>query len=349
VRIALLGDVMLGRLVNEALRAVPPEYPWGDTLPILRAANAVIANLECVLSDRGAPQPGKTFTFRSDPANIAVLQAAGVCAVSLANNHSLDYGPQALLDCLAVLEGAGIAAAGAGRSLEAAASPVTVPVRGARPGTRDGPAIALVAWTDNEPGWEAGPQTPGTFFVPLTPDGDDPREHRLVAVVADAARRGQFVIVSAHWGPNWGPDPLPEHVRAARRLIDAGAAVVFGHSPHVFRGVELYRGRPIFYSCGDVIDDYLVDGIERNDLSGVSILDFEGDRLQRLRVYPTIIRRFQARIADGEDRRIFLDRLAALCQARGAAPRRVAEDPYVCLDIGCAPDGRPAGSVLECG
>lgn len=344
MRIALLGDVMLGRLVNEALRTVPPEYPWGDTLSILGAADAVIANLECVLSDRGAPQPGKTFTFRSDARNVAVLQAAGVCAVSLANNHSLDYGPQALIDCLASLEAAGIAAAGAGPSLTAAAAPALVPLRGPQP--PDGLPVTLVAWTDNEPGWEAGPRTPGVFYVPVTAQGDDPREETLRSIVARTARAGQMVIVSAHWGPNWGRDPLPEHVQAARRLIDAGAAVVFGHSPHVFRGVELYRGRPIFYGCGDFIDDYLVDEAERNDLSAVSMLEYQGGRLHRLRVYPTVIRRFQARLAGGDDRRLLLDRVAALSRARGTPTRVASAGPDVWLDIPCSPDGHLPGDGL---
>src|SRR5579884_1191549 len=120
MRLVFVGDVMLGRLVNARLAACPPEYPWGDTLPLLHAADAVFINLECVLSDRGEPWPGKVFTFRSDARNVAVLSAARVTAASLANNHSLDYGPDALLDCLAVLRERRILAAGAGASLEAA-------------------------------------------------------------------------------------------------------------------------------------------------------------------------------------------------------------------------------------
>ena len=92
MRIVLVGDVMLGRLVNRHLASVPPEHPWGDTLSLLRSADALIVNLECVISDRGEPWPGRIFTFRSDLKNVAVLTAAGVTAVSLANNHSMDYG-----------------------------------------------------------------------------------------------------------------------------------------------------------------------------------------------------------------------------------------------------------------
>ncbi|MDW8005121.1 MAG: CapA family protein, partial [Thermomicrobium sp.] len=88
-RIAFVGDVMLGRLVNRVLQTVPPAFVWGDVLPVLLRSDARIANLECVLSDRGEPWPGKRFVFRSDRKNVAVLEAARITAVSLANNHVL--------------------------------------------------------------------------------------------------------------------------------------------------------------------------------------------------------------------------------------------------------------------
>jgi poly-gamma-glutamate synthesis protein (capsule biosynthesis protein) len=314
----------------------------------LRAADAVIANLECVLTDHGVPEPEKVFTFRSDAKNVAVLDAARVAAVSLANNHSLDYGREALVECLSVLRVCGIAVAGAGRSLDEAAAPVPVPLRGRASPVADVPALALVGCTDNEPAWEAGPHTPGVFYVPLTPDGDDPREEALLSVVAAASNAGQFVIVSAHWGPNWGIEPLPTHVRTARRLIDAGADVIFGHSPHVFRGVELYRGKPIFYSCGDFIDDYYVDAVERNDLSCVSVLDYEEERLRRLLLYPTVIRRFQARLARGADREMFLERAARLCRACGTRTHLVPKGLEIPLDIQRSPDGAGTRGALAC-
>ena len=110
---------MLGRLVNEVLRREPPESPWGDTLPLFQQADWRMCNLECVLSDRGSPwdETPKAFHFRSDARNVAVLQAARINAVSLANNHSLDYGYDAMLECLHVLDQAGTQRAGAGRNL----------------------------------------------------------------------------------------------------------------------------------------------------------------------------------------------------------------------------------------
>jgi poly-gamma-glutamate synthesis protein (capsule biosynthesis protein) len=172
MRIVLVGDVMLGRLVNRRLASVPPEYPWGDTLSVLRSADALIVNLECVISNRGEPWPGKIFTFRSDLKNVAVLTAAGVTAVSLANNHSMDYGPQALQDCIGVLVRQEIWPAGAGSSIETACRPADFRVGDMR--------AACVAFTDNEAEWEAGIR-PGVHFVPLEPR--DRRFGRLLVTI----------------------------------------------------------------------------------------------------------------------------------------------------------------------
>jgi poly-gamma-glutamate capsule biosynthesis protein CapA/YwtB (metallophosphatase superfamily) len=314
MRIILLGDVMLGRLVNRHLTTVAPEHPWGSTLPLLRSADALVLNLECVIADRGEPWPGKIFAFRSDLKNVAVLTAARVTAVSLANNHSLDYGPDALCDCLGALLRRGIRPAGAGVSLDAARRPAEFEAGGVH--------VALLAFTDNEPGWEAGSR-PGVHYVPVDPD--DPRFARLLAAVAAARRAHDLVIVSAHWGPNWGYTPPEKHVAAARLLVDAGADVVYGHSPHVVRGIEIYRDRPILYSCGNYIDDYAVDEIERNDESFVFCLDYAAGVLQRLLLVPTIIEEFQARLARGLEAERIVRRMRRLCAGLGTETRPAAD------------------------
>jgi poly-gamma-glutamate synthesis protein (capsule biosynthesis protein) len=171
-RLALVGDVMLGRLVNLALRHAPPEYPWGDVLPLLRSADALALNLECVISDLGEPWPGKIFCFRSDAKNVEVLSRAGASAVSLANNHSLDYGSEALRECLALLAQRGIRSAGAGNSLDEARRPAVFPL--------GADSAALVAFTDNDPEWEAQAASPGTFYAPVDPMVDDLKSGPIV-------------------------------------------------------------------------------------------------------------------------------------------------------------------------
>lgn len=305
MQIALIGDVMLGRLVNQHLRTTGPAYPWGDTLTVLRQADLRYANLECVLAGGGRPEPGKVFHFRSDPKNVASLLAAGIDAVSLANNHVLDYGQEALREMLPALDAAGILHSGAGTDKDAARQPAVRRVGAA--------AVGFLAFTDNEPGWEASDTSPGIHYVRVE-DG------RRVADLLDLVRRTkagvQLLIVSAHWGGNWGSDAPPEHQDLAHALIDAGADVVFGHSPHIFRGVGIHRIRPIIYSAGDFVDDYAVDPAERNDQSFIFMLETDGSEPRVLRLYPTVITAFQARLA-GASSRVIASRMHGLSTQLG--------------------------------
>jgi poly-gamma-glutamate capsule biosynthesis protein CapA/YwtB (metallophosphatase superfamily) len=310
MRLLFVGDVMLGRLVNRALKAVSPDYPWGDTLDIIRGADLRFCNLECALSDRGSPWSltPKMFHFRTDARNVAVLKRAGIDAVSLANNHILDFEDEGLIDTIAILDGNGIAYAGAGRNLAEAQRPALLRVRDR--------TIAFFAFTDNEPGWEAKPSRPGILYLPV--DLSDERVMRFLGRVAEARREADLVVVSAHWGPNWGYEPPEEHVALAHALVEAGAGIVFGHSPHVVRGIEVRRGRPILYSTGDFIDDYAVDEIERNDRSFIFVvaMDESGTGVADLELYPTTIGRFQANRARGREARAISAKMQELCEAR---------------------------------
>lgn len=288
MKILLIGDVMLGRLVNETLSEESPEYPWGDTLPLIRSADISLCNLECVLSDNGTPAP-KTFTFRSDAKNVAVLKVAGIKAVSLANNHVLDFGPKALIEMLDILDTHGIAHAGAGRSLAQAMALATVNWKGQ--------TVGLLAATDTEEvGWAATKDRPGIWYVPIDPL--DNRARLLFDAVSEAAQRVDFLIVSLHWGSNWGEKPERGHRNFAHTLIQAGADLVFGHSAHITRGIEIYNGSPILYSAGDFVDDYAVNELERNDESAIFFAQVTAGRVRQLSIYPSIIENCQARLPD---------------------------------------------------
>ncbi|WP_077490192.1 CapA family protein [Sinomonas mesophila] len=290
MRIGMMGDVMLGRLVNQRLRRVEPAYVWGDLLPILAQADVRFANLECVMADGGSPWPGKVFHFRSDSKNVACLEAAGITVVSLANNHTLDYGFDAFREMLPLLDAHGIRRAGAGLDAAEAQRPATV--------TAGGTTLGVLAFTDNEPGWAAGAVTPGIFHAPT--DLADPRTRALVEGVQRVRGEVGFLVLSAHWGPNWGTAVPPDHAALAHALVDAGADAVFGHSAHIFRGVEVYRGKPVVYSAGDFVDDYAVDDIERNDQSFLFLLEVDDGAPTWLRLFPTVIADLQVRRAGAE-------------------------------------------------
>jgi poly-gamma-glutamate capsule biosynthesis protein CapA/YwtB (metallophosphatase superfamily) len=327
VQIALLGDVMLGRLVNQQLRTTGPDYPWGDTVPLLRQADIRFANLECVLADGGRPEPGKVFHFRSDLKNVETLRHTGIDVVSLANNHVLDFGADAFREMLPALDAAGILHAGAGLDREAARRPTVRRVAGT--------AVGFLAFTDNQPGWEASETAPGVYFVPVDDGGR--RVAELLELVRRTRRRVQLLIVSAHWGPNWGAGAPPGHQELAWALIDAGADVVFGHSPHIFRGVGLYRHRPIIYGAGDFVDDYAVDPVERNDQSFIFMLETRGNAPHTLRLHPTLIADFQARRAGGGDALTIAGRMQRLCRDLGTGSFWSEERGFLEIPIGQEP------------
>lgn len=318
----LVGDVMLGRGVNQELAYRAPDYPWGDTLALFERADFRVANLECTISDRGAPWPEKEFTFRSDAKNIAVLTAARIDAVSLANNHSLDFGPDALADTLAILDRAGIAHAGAGTDLTAAFKPGCSTVRDTK--------IGLISFTDDRPLWEAGSGRPGIAYVPV--DFREDRAEHLFDTIRSTRSVTDVLIVAAHWGPNWGYSPPPSQIPFAHRMVELGADVVFGHSGHVVRGVEIYRGRPIIYCAGNFIDDYGVDPDERNDQSFVFLYRTGRDGAARqLLLYPTVIADCQARMAAAHEAEQIAAKMARLCVNFGTTPVWNAREQ--CLEI----------------
>jgi poly-gamma-glutamate capsule biosynthesis protein CapA/YwtB (metallophosphatase superfamily) len=308
--LALTGDVMLGRGVNETLHAVRPEEPWGDVLPLLSSADLRIINLECAITGHRRPwsRTPKVFHFRADPPTVEVLRAAHVDACSLANNHTLDFEEQGLLDTLAHLEAAGIRYAGAGRNLEGAAQPALLDIHGER--------VALLAFTDNEPPFAAGPDKPGTNYLPVSLEPEV--LSRVEAAVGAAREAGAGTIVfSNHWGPNMVQRPKGIFRRFARAVVDRGADVYYGHSAHVFQGVEIYRGKPIFYDTGDFIDDYAVDPDLRNDRSFLFHVSMEDGDLKRLELFPVVLHYARVEIATGDEREVILERMVGLSAEMG--------------------------------
>lgn len=304
MRIVFLGDVMLGRLVNEILKKEKPEYIWGNTLEILKKADLKICNLECVISDKGQPWSltPKVFHFRSDAKNVKVLKVANINLVSLANNHSLDFGYKALLEMLEILKKNKILYSGAGLNLKEASQPAVFYLKGKK--------IGFIAFTDNESAWSAEEDKPGIFYVELRKNGKN--IDYLFKLIKKTKKVVDFLIVSAHWGPNWGYEPLKEHIYFAHKFIDCGADFVFGHSPHIFRGIEIYKNKFILYSAGDFVDDYAVDEIERNDESFIFIYNKISSK-EYLELYPTIIENFQAKLARKE-KEIIIEKMRLLCK-----------------------------------
>lgn len=285
VRIGFTGDVMLGRLVDARQRRRPVAAVWGSLLDRLEDLDALIINLECCLSERGTrwERTNRPFHFRASPDwAIPALERAGVDACALANNHILDFEEVALEDTLEHLDGAGIARAGAGRTLDEALEPAVIAV--------DGLTLAIVSFTDNTPEFAAGEDSPGAAHIVIDVDDERTRERVEAALARAEGYDPDLLVASLHWGPNMVERPPDAFERFGRWLVERGIDVIHGHSAHVFQGIEVHEGTPILYDTGDFVDDYAVDPQLRNDRSFLFelVVDASG-RPQTLRLHPTEI------------------------------------------------------------
>jgi poly-gamma-glutamate synthesis protein (capsule biosynthesis protein) len=261
--IALLGDVMLGRSVAGRLAETAPEDLWAPELrELCRSCDLVVCNLECCISGRGAPTErvrGKPFFFRGPPDAVRSLEAIGVGAVSLANNHALDYETEALVETLELLDAAGIVVAGSGRDVGRARKAVTLEVAGTR--------VGLAAMTDHPSEFAAGEHEPGVAHADLSAGIPD----WLRAELAHVRKECDWLIAFPHWGPNMATEPARWQRKAGAALQGAGADLVAGHSAHVFHGVGWGARGPLVFDLGDGLDDYRVDARLRNDLGLMAI------------------------------------------------------------------------------
>lgn len=310
LKLGFAGDVMLGRLVNESLAAGNYARPWGDMLPAIRAVDLFFINLECALTSRRERWPDgghKPFYFRADPAAVRTLMLGRVDFASLANNHIGDFGPEGLRDTIAILDGAGIAHAGAGIDRLSAREPALLSAAATR--------VAVVAFADYPAEWAAAAGAPGISYTPVSLAHEHFDELRVT--VAVAREQADLVVFSIHWGPNMREQPTPLFREFAHAVIDAGADIFWGHSAHVPQGVELRNGRLILYDTGDFVDDYAVDERLRNDLSALFVVEATPAGVEGVEVVPVQIADMQARLAQGRDREWFVERFGARCAELG--------------------------------
>jgi poly-gamma-glutamate synthesis protein (capsule biosynthesis protein) len=290
------------------------DAPLGAISPLLRGADLAIANLECAITGHHERWPGapKAFYFGAAPAAAQALRDAGVELVSLANNHILDYGVPGLLDTLDLLDAHGIAHTGAGRDLDAALQPAIVERRGLR--------IGMAAFCDHQHDFAAGVDRPGMAWLDL----------RDEAAAVDAFARAlaplraagcDWTVLSLHWGPNLVWRPAPHRQRLAHAALDLGWRIVFGHSAHVFHGVELYREGVILYAAGDLVDDYRVEPGFRNDHQLLFELWLREGRLERMLLHPVFIQGCRVGPADAAQRAWIARQMTMLCRELGTAVR----------------------------
>ena len=311
VTLALAGDTMLGRGVAERLAADPGhELLSAELVAIAREADLFVLNLECCISDRGEQvrDPERGFFFRAPPVAAERLAEMGVACVTIANNHVLDFGPDALHDTLTHLEAAGIGAVGAGPDVDAARTPVVL--RGG------GMSVRVVAATDHPYSYAARADRPGTAFADLHQGVPEWLGERAApGPDADA------VIVAPHWGPNMRAQPVPHVRRAAAALEQAGATLVVGHSAHVPQGPSGL----ILFDLGDFVDDYAVHPQLRNDLGLLWLVTLDAGGPLRIEAVPLRLEFAHTRRASDVEATLLLALLEERCAAAGSSVRREGE------------------------
>jgi len=325
VRLFLCGDVMTGRGVDQILprpceprlhedyvrsavnyvhlaeglngpipRPVEPSYIWGKALEEWRRTppDARIINLETSVT-RSEDYLDKGINYRMSPENAVCLSAAAIDCCELANNHVLDWGPGGLAETLTTLQRLKIKTAGAGRNSAEAAEPAVLPI----PGKGRVLVFSFALPSSGTPRkWTAKGDTGG---VNLLNDLSGASVQRVDEQIAQRRQPGDIVIVSLHWGQNWGYSISEEQIRFGHALIErGGVSVVHGHSSHHAKAIEVYRSRLVLYGCGDFITDYEgIAGYEeyRGDLALMYFADIDAKdgALLKAEIVPLQMKRFQ--------------------------------------------------------
>ena len=333
VKLFICGDVMLGRGIDQILphpvnpklyesyvkdardyvrlaenkngpisQPVSYAYIWGDALKIWKKMSPamIIINLETSITTNNKPWAGKGINYRMHPKNVEVLKTAGIDFCSLANNHTMDWERAGLIETINTLKKTGIAFAGAGISDLEATKPSILPLSKGK--------IIVLAYGAKSSGipksWEAQENVPGLNLLPETVE-------LTVALIKSEVekikQKNDIVLLSIHWGGNWGYNIPLSHQKLAHELVDkAGVDLIHGHSSHHPKGIEVYHNKLIVYGSGDFINDYEgIAGYEqfRGDLSLMYFpeINLENGKLISLKMFPMETKNFKLRNASKPD------------------------------------------------
>lgn len=271
VSISLVGDIMLDGRVRAQINENGTEYLWEMVKEYFQNDDITIGNLETSITTRGTKWEDKKYNFRSDPKNLITMKESGIDVLTLGNNHTLDYGYEGLLDTLEYLDKSDIKRVGGGKNKKEAMEGVII--------DKDGLKVAVLSFSRVVPDvrWYATDKRPGIVGA------YDPHINEVIAKIEEIKKESDVVILSIHWGIERSIEPRKEEVALAKKLIDAGADVIMGHHPHVLQGVEIYKGKPIFYSLGNFMFG------KRNDITAETMIaqvNFKDKEIDNIRIIP---------------------------------------------------------------
>ncbi len=259
------GDVNLHRFQDGYKSKGAVHMIAQEHLDFMKAADFTMVNQEFPFSTRGEAIADKTYTFREDPALVTVFPDLGVDMVSLANNHTLDFGRDALEDTLVTLENAKLPYGGAGRNYSEAKTLRTFDIKGRKLG------VLCASRVIPDSGWNATSTTSG-LFTTYEPKG-------LLKAIEEAKTKCDLVVVYVHWGVERQELPEDYQKSLAKQYIDSGADIVIGAHPHIWQGIEFYKGKPIAYSLGNLIFSNTLE-------TGLLKVDVAADNQMSLTIVP---------------------------------------------------------------
>jgi len=296
VTVAFVGDITFSR--SGGAKFGNPDKLLAAVKPQLLKADLTFGNLETPLSSRGKPA-GKTYTFRGPTTAAAALKRAGFDAVSVANNHALDYGRIAFADTLKALNKAEVKPVGGGKDKKAAWAPVIIDKNGAK--------IALLAFSEI---------SPASFAATSSKSGcaHTQKFSAIKKAVKASAKKADYTIVYMHWGIELDYTPSKRQIREARELIKAGASAVLTSHPHVLQPVEFHKGGLIAYSLGNFI---FSPGSDKGHDSAILTLTLSDKGVKDVVAYPVYLSGYTPKPAKGKTAKRILSILKKSSTKRG--------------------------------
>lgn len=289
--ILFVGDILLANEAERHIHKKGIEYPFWKIKQELLKYDFIFANMESPVTKRGVPVTDKPYVFRVKPDDAVCLRDLKIDAVSIANNHLMDYNAEGMEDTIGTLDALNIRHTGGGRSLTEARRPAILQYGDT--------SIIILAYCNRPPeDYYATDGSPGIAPLDLKMIREDVESYKLP---------NNIVIVSLHWGIEQTHEPQSSQIAEAHAIIDAGADAVIGHHPHWPQGIELYRGKPVLYSLGNFINGY-INPIERDNIAVAFY--YNGNSLELIKIVPLAGRnrqiRFQPRVLEGMQATDFL-------------------------------------------
>lgn len=295
------GDTMIARWMHYHIYNKGPGWPLEDVRPLISEADLAYTNLECVVSTNGYfydKHEARPYLYRARPEMLDVLTSAGFDLVVTANNHSMDYGPAALMEQSELLSAVNIAQVGSGRNAYAAGKPTYIQTGNI--------VIAFIGLETEFPSIAATASSPGVCHAV----GEDAILSYLVKAVNEAREFSDLIVFTPHWGDNWTENPTQTRVQLAHKIIDLGVDAILGHSSHHVHGIEVYKGKPIVYDMGSFLFD--TTSQKRMRYSAAYVLTFSSVGFEKIEIHPLLLKPSKTCVAIGMDQENIIELIKRL-------------------------------------